>query len=127
MASLSVSAYSGPLPPPDVLQKYNEIEPGLVDRMVKMAESQAQHRQHLESSVILERSRNERRGQTLGFVIALVAVVGSFGLIAMGKDAAGIGGLLGTIATLAGVFVYSRISQKNENAEKRDQITRPPQ
>ena len=127
MASLSVSAYSGPLPPPEVLQKYNEIEPGLVDRMMKMAESQSQHRQHLEASVILERTRNERRGQTCGFIIALVAILGSFGLIAMGKDVAGISGLVGTIAALAGVFVYSRISQKNENAEKREQVTRPPQ
>ena len=125
MASLSVSAYTGPLPPPDILLKYNEIEPGLVDRIVKMAENQAQHRHGLESSVILERSRSERLGQRFGFIIALVALVGSFALIAVGKDAIGITGVLGTIASLGAIFVYGRYSQRKENEEKRAAITPP--
>jgi uncharacterized membrane protein len=127
MASLQVLSYSGPLPPPDVLQKYNEIEPGLVDRIMKMAESQAQHRHNLESFVIGQRSKNERLGATYGFIIAGMAIVGSFVLIGLGKDAIGLTGLLGTIGTLAGVFVYGRRSQRLENAEKRGAIAKPPE
>ena len=123
---MSVSAYKGPLPPPEILQKYNDIEPGLADRIVKMAEAQALHRQGLESGVILERARSERQGQWLGFAVAMVAIVGSFGLIALGKDAVGITGVLGTIGTLGGVFVYGRRSQKKENERKREAIVQPP-
>jgi uncharacterized membrane protein len=32
---------SGPLPPPEVLEKYNQVVPGLADRIITMAEQQA--------------------------------------------------------------------------------------
>lgn len=125
MASLQVSGYSGPLPPPEMLQKYNDIEPGLVNRIVAMAESQAQHRQAMEAKVITDRGLNERRGSLYGFVIALVAIVGSLVLLALGNKIEGLTGLITTIGALAGVFVYGRHSQRRENEEKRAAIARP--
>ena len=44
--------YSGPIPPPDMLKGYNEIMPGLVDRIVITAEKQSIHRQSMEHKVI---------------------------------------------------------------------------
>lgn len=123
-AAVSVSSYAGPLPPPDILKQY--IEPGLADRIVTMAEGQARHRQSLESAVILSRAGSERQGQWLGFAIALVTIVGSFGLISIGKDAVGISGVIGTVTTLGGVFVYGRYSQKKENEQKRAAIAESP-
>ncbi len=125
IAAQQVSAYSGPLPPPEMLQKYNEIEPGLVNRIVAMAEAQAHHRQTLEAKVISDRGINERRGALYGFVIALVVVIGSLGLLAAGMKIEGLTGLITTIAALAGVFVYGRRSQRKENEQKREAITRP--
>ena len=37
-------SYSGILPPPEMLNQYNMIEPWLADRIVKMAENQQGHR-----------------------------------------------------------------------------------
>jgi hypothetical protein len=47
-----------------------------------MAESQMQHRQSLESTVVNGNVTAQRRGQVMGFVLGLVAILGGIGLIA---------------------------------------------
>ena len=39
--SASISAFKGPLPPPELLERYNQIVPNGADRIVAMAESLA--------------------------------------------------------------------------------------
>ncbi|MBI2410337.1 MAG: DUF2335 domain-containing protein [Candidatus Kerfeldbacteria bacterium] len=51
-------SFSGPIPPPDVLNDYERIEKGLASRIVNMAEKQSGHRQNIESRYI--RSANLR-------------------------------------------------------------------
>ena len=41
--------YSGPMPHPEMLAEYERITPGLADRIVALAERQANHRMMLES------------------------------------------------------------------------------
>lgn len=69
-------SFSGPLPPPAALQEYERISPGLAERIVSMAESQARHRQQLERSVIDSGIKDSRLGLWFGLVIGLVAVIG---------------------------------------------------
>ncbi|MFH1760058.1 MAG: DUF2335 domain-containing protein [bacterium] len=45
------ASFSGPIPHPQILQKYNEIVPDAAARIIKMAENQATHRQDLEKTV----------------------------------------------------------------------------
>jgi uncharacterized membrane protein len=40
--------HQGPLPSPEAFEKYNLVLPGAADRILKMAETQATHRQGLE-------------------------------------------------------------------------------
>jgi uncharacterized membrane protein len=40
--------FSGPIPPPDLLERYNQIIPEGADRILKMAEKQSAHRQKIE-------------------------------------------------------------------------------
>jgi uncharacterized membrane protein len=47
----------GPLPAPDLLAKYEEIQPGLVNRIVKMAEDESEHRRWMEKESIAIQSR----------------------------------------------------------------------
>ena len=42
------TALSGPLPPPEMLAQYEEILPGAAERILSMAERQAEHRQKME-------------------------------------------------------------------------------
>jgi uncharacterized membrane protein len=53
-------SFTGPLPPPEVLAKYNETVPGLAERIICMAEQQAKHRQQIETTVIKSNSFVQR-------------------------------------------------------------------
>jgi len=111
--------FSGPLPPPEVLAKYNEVYPGLAERIMVMAETQSQHRQRMETRVINARTRNETLGQVFAFFLSLVFGGGSIWLIHLGKSLEGVGSLITVIAALAGVFIYGRRRQERELEEKR--------
>jgi uncharacterized membrane protein len=54
--------YSGPLPPPAVLQRYDQVVPGAAERILRMAEGQSKHRQALESVVVRSGSRDSLPG-----------------------------------------------------------------
>ena len=54
--------FSGPIPPPDILAKYNDILPGLADRIMKQAEAKTIHRIELENKVIQSDIINSRLG-----------------------------------------------------------------
>ena len=80
-----LARYSGPIPPPVVLKEYEEINPGLAEKIFLMAENEILHRQKLEnemlkadiaiSNKILEiNSKEVKRGQYLGFLIGTVAI-----------------------------------------------------
>lgn len=45
-------SYAGPIPPPAMLARYNEVLPGAAERILKMAEEQSSHRQYLEKAVV---------------------------------------------------------------------------
>ena len=69
-------SFRGPLPPPGLLAKYNDAFPGCAERIVAMTEQQLTHRHALESRAIDGKLSAERRGQTLGFILALTAIIG---------------------------------------------------
>jgi uncharacterized membrane protein len=56
-AQATIQAHAGPLPNPETLAQYNDIIPDGADRIMKMAEGQASHRQKLEEYVIKTNSR----------------------------------------------------------------------
>ena len=53
--------FEGPLPSPEILEKYNVIVPGAAERILKMAEDQASLRQNHELEVTLHRRKSERK------------------------------------------------------------------
>ena len=68
--------HQGPLPLPAVLKQYDDIVPGAAERIMRMAEHQAQHRQDLEARVIRTDNLKSLLGMIFGFVIALVGFGG---------------------------------------------------
>ena len=75
---------SGPLPHPDVLRQYEDVSPGLVERIVKMAEDEAEHRRNIEMQIIDVQSRDQKAyrksellGQVFGLLIGLSAITGA--------------------------------------------------
>jgi uncharacterized membrane protein len=115
--------FSGPLPPPEILQKYNEIVPGAADRIIKMAESQHHHRQALEKNVVSSNVFSQKLGLGLGFVIAMTAIGGGIWLSAIGRSGSGLIAIIGALAALVSVFVYGKVQQSKELADKASAIS----
>jgi len=112
----------GPLPPPEALEKYNQVLPGAAERILAMAESQQAHRQHLEKHVIESNVSAQTRGTWLGFFVAMTVIVGGIWLIHDGKNTAGLASVLTALGALVGVFVYSKYEQKKELDKKTEAL-----
>ena len=101
-------AFSGPLPPPEVLQKYNEISPGAADRIITMAENEAAHRHEIEQLIVRSEAREGRIGQIFALIIGVVTIC-TGGLTAVyGSPIAG--GFIGTggVIGLVSAFIWGR-------------------
>ena len=117
--------YSGPLPRPIDLQEYDRVVPGSADRILKMAENQAIHRQQLEKTVISGDSKRAFCGLWIGAFVALCVLGGAVFLIFEGHDWAGsaIAGL--DIVGLVSVFVYGTVSRRHERVQKAEMMNNP--
>jgi uncharacterized membrane protein len=116
-------SYSGPLPHPALLAKYNEVIPNGAERIMAMAERQSAHRESLESQVVAGNVRSQARGALYAFIICIVTVIGGFVLIGFGKSVIGISTIVTSLASLAGVFIFSRREQRRERFEKQGALT----
>lgn len=90
-AVLHHQRYQGPIPPPEVLAKFDEIEPGIANRIIGMAEKDAEHvRKVREKSLdndakkVEREARIVRKGQNFSFILTVVFLILSFVLIFAG-------------------------------------------
>lgn len=111
--------FSGPLPHPEILKKFDEVVPGAAERIIKMAEDQSAHRKDLEKKVIESDIARSKWGQVLGFLIAIIGL-GVSALVSVYGNAIA-GGIIGigTLASLVGVFMYGAKTRSEERTEKR--------
>lgn len=110
----AVSSYSGPLPPPDALIKYNEASPGAADRIIAMAEKEMAHRHKNEEKIIAERIRLSYVSIIMSFIsVILLAVLVGYGLY-LGADGVAVGAAIGAIASVAGLFIYAKVKQTKD-------------
>lgn len=110
LALISTSTHhEGPLPDPETLQGYEHIIPGAAQRILRMAESEQTHRHALDIQHLQGAIERDKRGQWLGFAIALTCLcLAGFTAYWGYPDAAKvIGG--GTVVSLAAVFVVGRV------------------
>jgi uncharacterized membrane protein len=94
--SVSQQSFSGPIPPPSLLEGYESILPGAAERILALAESEAQHRRDIERQVTRANIRLAKGehyqvylGQVLAFLLALVFIGGGVFLIHGGKSIVG--------------------------------------
>jgi uncharacterized membrane protein len=118
MAATQVQQFQGPLPHPDLLRQYNDIVPGAAERIIALAERQAEHRMTLEKIVIHGDTVRAHWGLVCGLVISLALLGSAIYMAAIGY--AWPGAILGAfdIVALAGVFVYGTHSRREERAER---------
>jgi uncharacterized membrane protein len=119
--------FSGPLPPPEVLAKYNEAIPGGAERIIAMVENQSQHRQALEKQVIDANCRAQRTGSVYGFLICMAALASGTFLIYVGKSAQGLVPIIGALGGLVAVFITGKNKQQKELVEKANALAQTQQ
>jgi uncharacterized membrane protein len=126
-AAFASFSYSGPLPPPSQLREYEDVLPGAADRIIRMAETQAEHRQDIEKVAVKGGNRRSWWGLWTGFVICIVVLGLSTAIILSGYQVAGtvLGGI--DLVALASVFVIGRADQRRERIQKNEASQLPVQ
>lgn len=112
---LQQSEYNGPVPLPDDLAKYENIQPGFADRLISMAEKEQEWRQSLlnqqqESNGKWNKTQQsiQKTGQWMGIISVglVIALCGYCAYLGFGREAMYIA--IGVIVSLAAVFVINR-------------------
>ena len=99
--SLTAEAWSGPLPHPDTLERYEKLIPGSADRLLAAFERQVAHRHSMDK-------REARRldwGLLAAFLVVTMIIAAGSTLIFLGHDWAGAGMIGVNIVGLAAVFI----------------------
>ena len=110
--------YSGPIPPPSILEGYERLLPGAADRILSMAEKEQQHRHQLEKDESVDNRLTVKRGAIFAFIITLSVVACGTYVIAIGKSGAGIAVILGALASLVSAFITGRTPKKSKISKK---------
>lgn len=100
--AVSHSTWAGQFPPPQILSEYDRIQPGLADRIFRMAEDDLAHTRSMDRQLATYMSR----GQIFGFVLALIAIASSVYLILNGERL--IGGGIGAAMLISIVTLFVR-------------------
>jgi len=125
--SLTVSEqhFSGPVPPPNTLARYKEIDASIPDRIVTMAEVQQKENNaarnkviDAQSEVLVGQIRHDDKGQNFALIVAVLMIICSTFLIAIDKEIYGsmLGG--GTLCGLAYLFIAGRKRAKQRAADR---------
>ncbi len=129
--------FSGPLPPPEVIQEYENVLPGMADRIIGMVErkqeqeGRRQNQSHTEIMTVMHfQAHAEKRGQVFGLILGLVALGACVFLIASGAPVWGTAALIAEIAVLAGAFVWAKLKgssgMANTETEHTFDLMAPP-
>ncbi len=101
-------SWSGPLPPPDLLARYEELSNGFASRIIAMAEKNAENQREAILKSVDQRALLLRRGQWFGFFGLLACLAASVACAWLGADgpASAIGGI--AVAGVVASFVVGR-------------------
>ena len=105
--------FSGPLPPPDVLNLYDTDTRKII---VDDAVARRKHRTKVESRSQIILFIIDILALIAGFILALLVVVGSMDAVRAGQSLEGLVGIGGTVSVIVGAFLYRdhRIRRERE-------------
>lgn len=122
---LQVERYSGNIPHPSIVGRWERIMPGSADHILSLSENHQEHRMEIERRVFDNFVKREQLGMWFYFVIALVMIVGGVIIILSGHSTVGLVALAAPVAALAGSFLYSHHSTRQELRAKRQSLQQP--
>ncbi|MBO0935463.1 DUF2335 domain-containing protein [Fibrella sp. HMF5335] len=111
------SVFLGPLPHPDILARYEEIQPGLANRIVLMSETEGMHRRETDKTIVRRQFGQARLGTILGFTTTVIVSALSAYCVYMGNSTAAATIACGVLASLAFVFVRGQRAKNDKESE----------
>ena len=114
VVAIKAESFIGPIPHPEHLAGYERVLPGAADRLLEMAEKQADHRRQIESYVTESKIKFEARGQWIACALATLATAGGIWLIASDKSGWGLGTIITAVAALVATFIYAKRPKQRE-------------
>lgn len=109
--------FSGPLPPPAVLQGYEDVLPGAAERIVQMAEQEQRQRHAFDNSLTASVTRQQERGQQFAFLLGGGALALAAFMVYSGHPVYAIVTTVSSIATLAGAMLYRRRAEPQSSKD----------
>lgn len=97
--------YIGPLPSPEDMQGFGNIDTSFPERIMQEFEKNSEHTRQQEQIALQAQITETRRGQYMAFFVILGGFIGTMALAYSGKNAASIAVGLGTaVMVFKGVF-----------------------
>lgn len=87
---LSSALYAGPLPPAEAFEKYERVLHGASDRILKMAEEEANHRRKLETCTLTHNIWIAHLSQIFAFILGITGLIGGVYCVSIGQAWAGV-------------------------------------
>ena len=111
---------SGPLPPAQELARYDAVVPGAADRIIKMAEKQMEHRHAMEQKIVEGSIASVAQGRTAALIVSAMFIAGSCYLGYLGHPTYAISGMGGSLAALAGIYIWGNKTRQQEREHKKE-------
>ncbi|UIX82261.1 DUF2335 domain-containing protein [Xylella fastidiosa] len=111
--SVARSSWSGPLPAPDQLARFDEIVPGAAERIIKMAEQEGEHSREVQMLTVKAIIGLQRAGLLSALMVAMLGLGLSFFLGITNHDT--VAAILGGTSLTTVVLAFLR---KNKSEEK---------
>ncbi len=114
----ATASYYGPIPPASEMAKYEDIQPGMADRIMAMAEKQSEHRQNIEKIVITNDARKSLLGVVFAFIICMSCLI--IAGLCFYWDKNGLGVFISSfgLTSVVGTFIYGTRSNRKEREQK---------
>jgi uncharacterized membrane protein len=103
--------YQGPLPRPDDFEAYNRVLPGAADRILRMAEKQAAHRQDLENRALRGDLAKSMMGTVLAYITFGGSMFGAVYLLLHDKPIESLAALIVALGSAFGPKIYADFIQ----------------
>lgn len=97
--------FSGPLPPPWLLEGYEKVCPGSAERILAAFEKQSEHRMRLERTVVSGDSVRAYMGIVAAFLLCALIELLAYDLVRHGFQAVGVSLGILSLGSLVGTFV----------------------
>lgn len=117
VVAMKSSMWSGPYPHPETLKKYNDAFPNGAERIFQETQKQTDHRIRMEQMIVPGQISQSKRGQWMGFGLALVVLILGFVLILQNHDTAGITLISVDVVSLAIIFVLGKLPNLRNNKD----------